>query len=94
MNKIMVLIIALGMCFIFLPPELYGEEPPLCDGQPATIWGTEGHEIIRGTDGPDIIQGLNGHDLINGKGGDDIIFPGSQAAGDAICYISEIKTEG
>ena len=40
--------------------ELISSDPMIliCDGQEATIVGTEGHNIIRGTAGPDIIHGF------------------------------------
>jgi Ca2+-binding RTX toxin-like protein len=52
-----------------------------CDGQPATIVGTEGsdngsdssHPNISGTPGRDVIVGLGGSDWIKGFGGDDLI---------------------
>ena len=50
---------------------------PLCDGQPATIVGTEGNDRIFGTDGPDVIVGLGGNDVIRGLGGNDVICGGN-----------------
>jgi hypothetical protein len=44
-----------------------------CNGWPATITGTEGHDVIDGTAGDDVIVGFGGNDKINGKGGNDII---------------------
>src|SRR5581483_799000 len=44
-----------------------------CLGQPATIVGTPGNDVINGTPGDDVISGLGGDDTINGNGGNDII---------------------
>src|SRR5262249_48347992 len=49
---------------------------PTCDGQEATLVGTENDDILIGTDGPDVIAGLGGNDVISGLGGDDIICGG------------------
>lgn len=57
-------------------------EPPMCHGQPATIVGTDGRDVLRGTPGADVIVGLGGDDVISGMGGDDIICGG--AGNDAI----------
>lgn len=48
----------------------------LCDGYPATVIGTEDHDVLRGTPGDDVIVGLGGNDRIRGFGGDDIICAG------------------
>src|SRR5581483_6717925 len=47
-----------------------------CLGQPATIVGTNGNDIINGTNGDDVIAGLGGDDTINGLGGNDTIHGG------------------
>jgi 6-phosphogluconolactonase (cycloisomerase 2 family) len=52
------------------------DAPPLCFGQPATIIGTEGPDVLRGTSGNDVIVGLGGDDLLLGGGGDDLICGG------------------
>jgi Ca2+-binding RTX toxin-like protein len=46
---------------------------PTCQGIPATIVGTDGHDFLTGTSGDDVIVGLNGNDIIRGKGGNDLI---------------------
>ena len=51
-------------------------QPPLCNGQEATIVGSEKGEKIRGTSGNDVIVGLGGNDRIYGRGGNDIICGG------------------
>lgn len=53
------------------PPA--GALVPTCDGQEATIVGTEGNDDLVGTDGPDVIVGLGGHDTIRGGEGDDVL---------------------
>jgi hypothetical protein len=51
--------------------------PASCAGQPATITGTAGDDVLNGTSGPDVIAALGGNDTINGGGGQDIICGGS-----------------
>jgi len=46
---------------------------PTCGGQPATIVGTPGDDVLQGTADPDVIAGLDGFDQIEGLGGDDLI---------------------
>ena len=46
---------------------------PTCDGEPATIVGTDGEDALVGTNGSDVIVGLAGDDLIRGLDGDDLI---------------------
>jgi Ca2+-binding RTX toxin-like protein len=54
-----------------------------CFGQPATIVGTDGDDVLRGTpgndvivagDGSDIVLASGGDDLVCGEGGDDFLF--------------------
>ena len=47
-----------------------------CGGQPATIVGTAGHDVLIGTNGDDVIVGLQGNDLIKGFLGNDLICGG------------------
>ena len=54
-----------------------------CDGQEATIWGTDGNDTLMGTERPDVIVGLGGDDTIYGLGGDDLVCSG---AGDDIVF--------
>ena len=49
---------------------------PTCLGEPATIVGTDGNDMIAGTDGDDVIVGL---------GGDDVIRSGGSSDTDLIC---------
>ncbi|MGH8006862.1 MAG: MopE-related protein [Candidatus Binatia bacterium] len=50
-----------------------------CLGQPATIIGTNGIDVILGTPGPDVIVGKGGIDTIDGLGGNDVICGGNGA---------------
>jgi Ca2+-binding RTX toxin-like protein len=47
-----------------------------CAGQPATITGTSGDDVLAGTPGPDVISGLAGDDILRGLGGDDVLCGG------------------
>ncbi len=63
-----------------------GTPPPLCNGQPATIVGTDGADVLVGTEGDDVIVGLGGRDIIRGNDGNDMICGGAdndQISGDA-----------
>ena len=59
----------------------FGADPsnPTCKGQPATIIGTPGADLIRGTRGNDVIVAGNGADIIRGLRGNDIICGGKGA---------------
>lgn len=61
---------------------------PTCAGEPATIVGTDGRDVLTGTPGPDVIVGRAGNDAAFGRGGADLIclgggfdtvYPGSGA---------------
>jgi Ca2+-binding RTX toxin-like protein len=52
-----------------LPAKKLGK----CDGQRATIQGTDEDDKIVGTPGHDVIKGLKGDDKIKGKGGNDLL---------------------
>ena len=45
-------------------------DAPTCLGQPATIVGTAGNDVLRGTDGPDVIWAGAGYDDVKAYGGD------------------------
>lgn len=71
----------------FTPPP--PEATPVihtCDGEVATIVGTNGADVLVGTPGRDVIVGLRGSDTITGLGGNDVICgnagPDSIDAGD------------
>ena len=57
-------------------PDHLTENLPLCNGQPATCVGTDGHDVIWGTDSSDVIVAGNGNDVIQGDAGDDTICGG------------------
>ncbi len=59
----------------YLPDHL-AEDPPLCDGKPATCVGTDGHDLIWGSDSVDVIVAGAGNDVIQGDAGDDTICGG------------------
>jgi len=46
---------------------------PTCGGEPATIVGTAGDDVLVGTRGSDVIVGLAGDDQLRGRGGDDLL---------------------
>ncbi len=50
-----------------------GQAGATCDGETATIVGTDGDDVLTGTPGPDVIAGLGGNDRIDGLDGDDLI---------------------
>jgi len=56
--------------FLLTSPALLAQT---CDGQVATIVGTEGDDDLAGTPGDDIIAGLGGNDRIQGLAGNDLI---------------------
>lgn len=49
------------------------EEGATCKGIPATLVGTNNHDILQGTPGDDVIVGRAGNDTIQGFGGNDLI---------------------
>jgi SpoIID/LytB domain protein len=49
---------------------------PTCNGLPATLVGTDGHDHLIGTNDDDVIVGLAGRDVIEGSGGHDTICGG------------------
>lgn len=50
--------------------------PLQCDGSPATIFGTNGDDVIVGTNGSDVILAFDGDDRISGLDGRDVICGG------------------
>jgi len=58
-------------------PAAGAADPPLCDGQPATLVGTSGDDHLVGTPDADVIVGRGGNDVIRGLGGDDRLCGGS-----------------
>lgn len=66
------------VAFVNVSPAA-GQTQRQCQGQPATIIGTDGDDLIVGTDGPDVIVGLGGDDIISGLGGADLVCAGPGA---------------
>lgn len=68
-----------------LSVALFGALSPLavsaggnrCLGEPVTIRGDRGSELIRGTNGDDVIAARGGSDYVQGRGGDDLICGGT-----------------
>ena len=58
---------------MLIPSSAAKAAPPLCDGKPATIVGTEGDDVLRGTNGDDVIVGRGGDDRLMGGGGNDTL---------------------
>ena len=54
----------------------------MCQGEMATIVGTNGDESITGTEADDVIAALDGDDIVDGRGGNDLIC-GNAAFGTA-----------
>lgn len=51
--------------------------PNMCDGEVATIVGTDGDDNLVGTSGRDVIVALGGNDTVSGGDGDDLICLGA-----------------
>ncbi len=50
-----------------------GQQVAMCDGEVATIVGTDGRDVLIGTEGRDVMAGLGGNDVLRGMGGDDLM---------------------
>ncbi len=50
-----------------------------CQGETATLVGTDGNDTLTGTAGRDVIVGLAGDDIIRGLGGNDLVCGGPGA---------------
>jgi Ca2+-binding RTX toxin-like protein len=48
-----------------------------CKGQPATVVGTSGKDVLTGTAAKDVIAGQGGNDSISAQGGNDVVCAGS-----------------
>ena len=75
MRKILVILSTIGALLVGTPSAA-GAQTPTCRGEPATIVGTEGRDVLVGTSGPDVIVALGGSDVIRALGGDDIVCGG------------------
>jgi len=74
-----VLPVLLAVPFLSVVPGSSAARPPRCDGQPATVVGSNGPDMLTGTKQADVIVGLGSDDLIDGLGGDDLICGGPGA---------------
>jgi len=52
------------------------EPPVICKGQPATLTGTSGNDVLTGTAAKDVVAGLSGNDNISALGGKDVVCAG------------------
>lgn len=52
---------------------------PTCNGQTATVVGTDGDDVLVGTEKKDVIVALGGDDAVRGLGGADVICTASGA---------------
>lgn len=80
MGAYVVLGVLVGL-FVYSDPLSARSEPlaaraVTCAGQPATIVGTSGPDVINGTPGDDVIAAFGGADVIHGRGGSDLICAG------------------
>lgn len=57
-------------------PTTAAQTKASCAGNPATIVGTAGNDVLTGTSRRDVVAGLGGSDRINGLGGNDLICGG------------------
>ncbi len=69
--------------FVQSSPD-WGALTTICQGEAATIAGTEGNDVLRGTPGPDVIAGLGGNDTLVGFDGADVFCGG--AGVDTVSY--------
>jgi Ca2+-binding RTX toxin-like protein len=76
------LILSLSLLSLAAPPPAHAAVRT-CLGEPATIIGTNGKDVLRGTPQTDVIVGLHGVDTLLGRGGDDLLCsgPGGHLAG-------------
>jgi Ca2+-binding RTX toxin-like protein len=52
------------------------QPPVVCKGQPATLAGTSGNDVLTGTASKDVVAGLSGNDRISAQGGNDVVCAG------------------
>ncbi len=67
----------LGVAALAVPAVPSSAAEATCEGQPATIVGTEGADDLVGTSGPDVIVGLGGDDRIDALAGEDVVCGGA-----------------
>ena len=70
-RAVLVLVLAASASLVATPAA--AEEPLGCGGEPATIIGTDGDDLLIGTPDRDVIHGRQGRDVIRGLEGNDIM---------------------
>ena len=65
-------VLAAGMC----TPAHAGGAPVRCNGEVATVVGTNRADVLHGTAGDDVIAALGGRDVVFGLDGDDVVCGG------------------
>ena len=74
MNRLVGLSVAMLVVAVAIPlSPVRAATVYLCFGEPATIVGTSGRDIIKGTSGRDVIRALEGNDVVYAAGGPDLI---------------------
>ena len=68
--------VALVAGAVLVPTQAGAQTTQVCGGEPVTIMGTSGDDVLEGTNGPDVIFAAQGDDVITGLGGDDLICAG------------------
>jgi hypothetical protein len=60
----------------FVDPSSVLVEPPVCQGEVATVVGSTGNDKLVGTRFSDVVAGLDGNDSVKGDRGNDIVCGG------------------
>jgi Ca2+-binding RTX toxin-like protein len=66
-------VLALGPAALLQPAAKAVGGAVTCAGEPATVVGTAGDDVLTGTRGRDVIAGLEGDDVVRGGRGDDVL---------------------
>ena len=81
MHRVVIVLASAAVVSAALPASTTGrvhaENPPVCFGEPATIVGTDGDDVLVGTAGSDVIVGLGGVDRIRAGAGPDRVCSGT-----------------
>ena len=73
-KAVLIATLTLSLVAVFMSSSVSAQNAtPTCDGQPATIVGTNGDDVLRGTPHKDVIVGNGGADRIFGAAGNDVI---------------------
>ncbi|MFQ5788156.1 MAG: PKD domain-containing protein, partial [Thermodesulfobacteriota bacterium] len=76
-SKYLFIAVILIISSVYVFDRVKAKQQNTCFGQPATIIGTDGDDILEGTNEDDVIMGLGGKDTIMGYSGNDIICGGT-----------------